>query len=418
MENLLKFFIEVGKLKKMPRTGFVWLEVQNPETISQHIFRVAIMNWVLAEKVKPKLNIKKIIQISLAHDLCEVYAGDMTPYWGLLPENKEKRKEILKKWIRLPKKVKEERDKEKFQKEEESLLRLIKNLEPKQKIEIMNCWLEYEKLVSQEGRFVKQGDKIETLLQALEYWGAEPDTPVMGWWEEVESLVDNPVLLKFLDKIEKNFYQNRKINGELRFILEIGRLKSLPRNEWVIRKVKNPETIAEHTFLFTIASWILSEKKKKLNVETVLKMSLIYEICKVYAGDITPYDELLLNNKVKQEEILKRLPRTSRKEKEKKFLKDYQKEKKALEKITSYLNDGLKKEIISLWNNCKQRETEEGRFVNQIYWLTTYLQALQYFDKNKKFPIFAWHEQMREFIEDPILLDLMGKMEKKFLVGK
>lgn len=418
MENLLKFFIEVGKLKKMPRTGFVWLEVQNPETISQHIFRVAIMNWVLAEKVKPKLNIKKIIQISLAHDLCEVYAGDMTPYWGLLPENKEKRKEILKKWIRLPKKVKEERDKEKFQKEEESLLRLIKNLEPKQKIEIMNCWLEYEKLVSQEGRFVKQGDKIETLLQALEYWGAGPDTPVMGWWEEVESLVDNPVLLKFLDKIEKNFYQNRKVNGELRFILEIGRLKSLPRNEWVIRKVKNPETIAEHTFLFTIASWILSEKKKKLNVETVLKMSLIYEICKVYAGDITPYDELLLNNKVKQEEILKRLPRTNRREKEKKFLKDYQKEKKALEKITSYLDDGLKKEIISLWNNCKQRETEEGRFVNQIYWLTTYLQALQYFDKNKKFPIFAWHEQMREFIEDPILLDLMGKMEKKFLVGK
>lgn len=418
MENLLKFFIEVGKLKKMPRTGFVWLEVQNPETIGQHIFRVAIMNWVLAEKVKPKLNIKKIIQISLAHDLCEVYAGDMTPYWGLLPENKEKRKEILKKWIRLPKKVKEERDKEKFQKEKKSLLRLIKNLEPKQKIEIMNCWLEYEKLTSQEGRFVKQGDKIETLLQALEYWGAGPDTAVTGWWEEVGSLVDHPVLLKFLNKIEKNFYQNRKINGELRFILEIGRLKSLPRNGWVIRKVKNPETIAEHTFLFTIASWILSEKKKKLNVETVLKMSLIYEICKVYAGDITPYDELLSNNKDKQEEILKRLPRNSRREKEKKFLKDYQKEKKALEKITSYLDDGLKKEIVSLWNNCKQRETEEGRFVNQIYWLTTYLQALQYFDKNKKFPIFAWYEQMREFIEDPILLDLMGKMEKKFLVGK
>jgi len=213
MKDFLQFLIETSTLKKTPRTGFVWLEIKNPETIGQHIFRVAIMNWVLAEKVEPKLNIKKIIQISLVHDLCEVYAGDMTPYWGLLPEDKEKRKEVLKRWIRLPKKEKEKRDKEKFQKEKKALLKLTQGLDPKQKTEIINCWLEYEKLISPEGRFVRQGDKVETLLQAIEYWGTKPDTPVMGWWEEVEDLVDNPVLLEFLDQIEKKFYQNKKING-------------------------------------------------------------------------------------------------------------------------------------------------------------------------------------------------------------
>jgi len=417
MKDFLQFLIETSTLKKTPRTGFVWLEIKNPETIGQHIFRVAIMNWVLAEKVEPKLNIKKIIQISLVHDLCEVYAGDMTPYWGLLPEDKEKRKEVLKRWIRLPKKEKEKRDKEKFQKEKKALLKLTQGLDPKQKTEIINCWLEYEKLISPEGRFVRQGDKVETLLQAIEYWGTKPDTPVMGWWEEVEDLVDNPVLLEFLDQIEKKFYQNKKINGELQFILEVGKLKTFPRKGWVLRKVKNPETIAEHTFLFAIASWLLGEEKRKLNIESLLKISLIYEICELYAGDTTPYDEILSKNKTKrEEEILKRWPRTTKKSKEKNFSKDYEKEKEALKKITSSLEKNLQKEMINLWNDCKQMNTKEGKFANQVYWITTYLQALQYFKEDKKFPIFAWYEQMREFIEDPLLLKLMEEMENKFLI--
>ena len=412
MKTTLHSLIEIGKLKKMPRTGFVWLDIKNPETIAQHTFRVAIMNWILGRKVKPKLNLGKVIKISLVHDLCEVYAGDMTPYWGLLPQNKEKRKRVLARWIRLPKKIKEKRDREKFQKEKKSLQKLINNLEPRLKKEIMNYWLEYERLSSREGRFVKQGDKIETLLQALEYWGVKPDSPVIGWWEEVEDLVDSPALLNFLGKIEKYFYKNRKADRELKFLLEIGKLKNMPRTGWVLRGVKNPETIAEHGFLLAIASWVLG-RRKRLNLEKVIKMSLAYEICEVYVGDATPYDVFL--PKSKKREILKRWPRLLKKEKEKRFLKDYRTEKEALEKITSLLSPDLRKEIINLWDDCKKGERAEGRFVSQLYWLITYLQALQYFKENKKFPILAWYEQMREFIGDPLLLDLMKEMEKKFL---
>lgn len=412
MKNILDFLIEVGKLKKMPRTGFVWLGIKNPETIAQHAFRVAIMNWILGRKIKPKLNLENVIKISLVHDLCEVYAGDMTPYWGLLPKDKRKRIEMLKRWIRLPKNIKIKRDREKFRKEKESLLKLIENLKPKPKKEIMNCWLEYERLSSKDGRFVKQGDKIETLLQALEYWGPKPNSPVLGWWEEVEDLVDNPILIEFLKKIEKFFYKKEKTDGKLKFLLELGKLKTMPRTGWVLRKVKNPETIAEHGFLLAIAGWILGERKR-LNVGKILKISLVYEICEVYAGDATPYDGFLPTHKL--EDILKRWPRFFKKEKEKHFIKDYKKEKRALEKITSVLPADLKKEIIHLWDECKKRRTPEGRFANQLYWLVTYLQALQYFKKDKKFPILAWYEQMREFIEDPILLELMREMERKFL---
>ena len=90
MQEILNFLIEVGKLKKMPRRGFIWLGIKKPETIAQHVFRVAIINWILGRKVRPRLNLEKLIKLGIIHELCEVYTGDMTPYWGLLPKDKNK----------------------------------------------------------------------------------------------------------------------------------------------------------------------------------------------------------------------------------------------------------------------------------------------------------------------------------------
>lgn len=413
MKNILNFLLEANKLKKMPRTGFVWLGIKNPETIAQHAFRVALMSWILGEKVKPKLNVGKIIKISLVHDLCEVYAGDMTPYWGLLPEDPKKRREILKKWIRLPKKIKEEREKKKFKKEKRSLEKLIKNLHPGLKREIMNYWLEYEKLGSPKGKFTKQVDKTETLLQAIEYWGPDLASPVFGWWEEVEDLVDDPVLLDFLGKIERKFYEKKKINGELDFFLKVGKLKNLPRTGLVLRKVKDPATVAEDAFLLAMAVWVLNEKKK-LNLGKMLKMALVYEICEVYAEDQTPYEDILPKDIKKRRKILERWPRFLQKEKEKRFFKDYKREKKALEKLTFGLPLNLKTEIMKLWDDCKKRLTPEGNFVNQVYWITMMMQVLQYWKEDKSFPIFGWWEQMMEFIDEPVCLEFMAELKKKF----
>jgi putative hydrolase of HD superfamily len=415
MKNILDFLLKTSLLKKTPRTGFVWLGIQNPETIAQHIFRVAIMNWILGSKVKPKLNLEEVIKISLVHDLCEVYAGDMTPYWGLLPSNKKERKEILKKWIRLPFQEKLKRAKIKNEIEKKSLEKLIRNLPLYLKKEILNCWLDYENGLTQNGKFVHQGDKIETLLQAHEYWGGNINSPVFGWWEEAREAVDNPVLLNLLEKIDKRFFYNKKIDKELDFFLEIGKLKTMPRTGWVLRGVRNPETIAEHTFLLAIAVWIFG-RRKKLNLEKMLKIALIHEICEIYAGDVTPYDEYLAGNKKRVKEILKRWPRFSKKEKIKKFLKDYLKEKQAFKKLISKLPPDLKKEILNLWDEYKRRLTPEGNFVSQIYWLVTYMQALQYWEKNKRFPILAWYEQIREFIDEPIFLKFLNELEKWFLL--
>jgi len=424
MKNNLNFLIEISKLKEIPRTGWILRKVKNPETIAEHTFRVAMMNWILATKAKPKLNLKKIIQISLAHDLCEVYAGDVTPFFYYirdLPKEGKERKKFLRKWVRLLKIKKERRGKEKFNLEKKSLLRLIKFLKPGTKREIFSSWLNGTKRFSKEGDFVKQIDKIETLLQAIEYFGVGKDSFAGGWWEESEEIVEDPLLLKFLKAVQKKFYgkaknyqKNAELENILDFLLEVGKLKKLPRLYWVLRGIKNPETVAGHIFTLAIMAWILGGEKKKLNMEKLLKMALCHELSAIYTGDTTPYDRILPEDEKEREEIFERMIRLSKKEKKWIFLKDYKEEKKAFEKLTHRFNPPLKKEIIQLWGEYRTKSTPEGHFLSQLNVLAVLLQGLLYEEKNKKFSAAPLWEWVFEICDDPITTGLIEEMKKKF----
>jgi len=205
MKNILNFLIEVGKLKKIKRKGWVLRGIKDPETIAAHTFRMTLMAWLLC--CKEKLDTERIIKMSLIHDLCEVYAGDTTPYDGILPKDKKKWKEIFNKWRRIPKKEKEIYFLEKYKKENKALKKLISKLPPTLKKEIKNLWNDYEKGLTKEGRFVRQLDRVENLLQALEYWKKEKKFKIEPWWIQIEELVDNPVLLEFMNVLEKKFHR-------------------------------------------------------------------------------------------------------------------------------------------------------------------------------------------------------------------
>jgi len=204
MKNILNFLIEVGKLKGMPRKGWVLRGIKNPETIAAHTFRIAIMSWLLGRE--KKLNINKLIKISLIHDLCEVYAGDTTPYDNkFFSKDKRRWKEITKKWPRFSKEEKEKISQKKYKKENKALEKLILNLPPDLKKEIRNLWNDYEKGLTREGKFVRQLDRVENLLQAMEYWKKDKQFAIEPWWIQIEELVDDPILLKFIKEMGKNF---------------------------------------------------------------------------------------------------------------------------------------------------------------------------------------------------------------------
>ncbi len=209
MKEIIKFLSEVGKLKGMPRRGWVIRDIKNPESIAEHTFRSAMMAWVLASKKHKKLNLEKLLKIALVHDICEVYAGDSTPYDSILPKDKKKRQELLKTWPRFSAKEKIRLAKEKYNRESEGLERIISSLSPKMKSEMRSLWLECENESSPEGKFFKHVDKIESFLQAAEYWRAYKKPPLDSFWIRAHELHDDPILLEFIENISKEFYKGK-----------------------------------------------------------------------------------------------------------------------------------------------------------------------------------------------------------------
>ena len=65
MNNFIDFFIEVGKLKRMKRKGWVINQIKNAESIAEHSFRVAHYGWLLARQKRKFLNIESFIKMAL-----------------------------------------------------------------------------------------------------------------------------------------------------------------------------------------------------------------------------------------------------------------------------------------------------------------------------------------------------------------
>lgn len=209
IKNLLDFFIEVGQLKRIKRSGWVLRGVNNSESIADHSFRLALIAWFLGKK--KKLDIKKIIKMALLHDLCEIYAGDTTPYDKILFNNKtllidkKKRRKLFADWPRFSQKEKKEFFNEKYKKETQALKKLTTKLAVDLREEIRHLWRDYENGLTKEGRFVRQVDRIENLLQAFEYKKEDKALPIRAFYVQIKELVDDPILLAFIKAMDKKF---------------------------------------------------------------------------------------------------------------------------------------------------------------------------------------------------------------------
>lgn len=425
MKEILNFLIDVGKLKTMPRKGWVTNKIRNPESIASHIFRATIISWILGKK--QRLNEEKILKILLIHDLCKVYARDVTPYDSVFSQNKEKLLRLLKTWPRFTKIEKKKIELERFKKEKQALTRLISKLPLKLQKEIRDLWFDYKRGLTKEGKFSSQADRLDNLLQSLEYWKKYKKPPLIPWWCWAREFFTNPLLVKFANSLdyfflkkrnEIRFSQNKDLiqtEGLINFFIEIGKLKRMPRRGWVLREVKKPETIAEHSFRVALLAWFLGQKAG-LNLKELIKMALVHDLCEVYAGDITPYDKFLVHSKYKKrkKELFERWPRFLKHEKGELFLDKHKKEWRSLVNLTSKLELDERQEIVNLWFNFDEGLTKEGRFVRQVDKIENLLQAIEYWTRDKKFPITPWWLEIEEMVDNPVLLEFLKIIDKKF----
>lgn len=209
MKNILKFLIEVGRLKNIKRKGIAFYGVKNPDSAIDHSFRMAVMIWLFGKE--KKINIEKALKIALIHDICKVLTGDITPYDGLLPENKKERDKFVRRWRRLSLDIKEKRYTQKFKKEYSALKKLISQLPPKMKEEIKKIWLDYHRSESPEAKFVSQIDIAENLLEAFEWWKKNKKFPTGPWWQHADEVIDDPTLSNFLKEIEKEELKSKRV---------------------------------------------------------------------------------------------------------------------------------------------------------------------------------------------------------------
>lgn len=120
-------------LKSLPRTGWIQNGVNNPESVASHSWGMSL----LAMKLCPEnLNLSKVLQICIVHDLPESIVGDITPYDGVSKDEKRKMESDA-----------------------------MKSLAP----EFFELWEEYEDQSSEEARFVKRMDKLDMSVQAMIY---------------------------------------------------------------------------------------------------------------------------------------------------------------------------------------------------------------------------------------------------------
>ncbi|HEY0089586.1 MAG TPA: HD domain-containing protein, partial [Candidatus Lokiarchaeia archaeon] len=354
------------------------------------------------------LNVEKLLKMSLIHELCEIYAGDETPYDSILPRDKRKLRELMKIWPRFSNTVRKKRIKNKHQREGKALKRLIFRLPLNLKNEIGNLWLNYEERLTPEGRFFHQADRMENFLQAYEYWKKYKNPPLGPWWLWAREFFDDPLLLEFMEVLEKRFH-HKKIQKELKpslvlldFFSEIGELKMMPRRGWIFRRVKNPESISAHSFRLAIMGWIFGKRIPDLNTEKIIKLALVHDLTKVYAVDTIPYDKIII-----RKEDFKKIKKEI-------FYRDYKNESVALKKLDTNLPNYLKKELIICWDDFQKGLSKEGKFIRQVSRIENLLQALEYWEKNKNFPIEPWWEEAKQFISEPVLLEFIKTLEKKF----
>ncbi|XP_070079841.1 5'-deoxynucleotidase HDDC2 isoform X5 [Equus caballus] len=141
VRDLLRFLRLVGQLKRVPRTGWVYRNVERPESVSDHMYRMAVMALVTKDE---HLNKDRCVRLALVHDMAECIVGDIAPADNIPKEEKHRR-------------------------EEEAMKQLTWLLPEDLRKELYELWEEYETQSSAEARFVKQLDQCEMILQASEY---------------------------------------------------------------------------------------------------------------------------------------------------------------------------------------------------------------------------------------------------------
>ncbi|MCC6456589.1 MAG: HD domain-containing protein [Caldilineaceae bacterium] len=139
-------------LKRLPRSGWLFAGVAQPESVADHCWATALLAMMLAASVnrdpaahglRAPLDIGRVAQIATVHDLAESVVTDLP----------RRATELLGKHV-------------KHEAEARALAQLTGDLPVS---DFLALWQEYSERSTPEGRLVHDADKLEMMHQALAY---------------------------------------------------------------------------------------------------------------------------------------------------------------------------------------------------------------------------------------------------------
>jgi 5'-deoxynucleotidase YfbR-like HD superfamily hydrolase len=172
-KGITNYIFELGMLKRLFHNGPQVVGVNQPDTISEHCHRAAVLGFILAEM--EGVNSEKVATMLIFHDGPEARIGDHNKIAQRYIDNVEAEKKAI----------------------EEQVMNLPESIAEK----IKNYWFSQENKDTPEGKVAHDADLLETAFQAKEYLDLGYETE--GWLENTKKNIKTESGKKLIAEIEK-----------------------------------------------------------------------------------------------------------------------------------------------------------------------------------------------------------------------
>jgi putative hydrolase of HD superfamily len=184
-------------------------------------------------------------------------------------------------------------------------------------------------------------------------------------------------------------------DGIIELLTELMRLKAVPRMGWLLRGVRDVESVAAHSFGVAFIAMLLADRARlrgmQVDVERLLRLALLHDLTEARTGD---------------------LPSTIKSYFDPAVLKAA--DERAAEAILSQLGQ-LSEDYLELWREYEQRASLEARLVKAADKLDLLLQAREYEKGGARRLGEFWEKAEADFsslgVED-LITDLVESLRK------